>query len=113
MARKTEKTKIGAFEYEMKQLGAYKGQEVVTRLAPLFGLIVSKAQKDPAGAIADALGMIKPEDVRFLSDTFAEVTIVKDAKGVPCPLSPIFDEHFAGEYKAMMQWLGFGLSSNF
>jgi hypothetical protein len=117
MSRKTEEKEIGGVTYAVTLLGARKGLEVATKLAPFLG-VLAKAQKGGKEAATEALSevlrSVSAADVQGLCDVMAEWTMVKG----PGPrdqviLTNVFDDHFAGRYGDLLKWLGFCLSVNF
>ena len=113
---KFEKKKIGAHTYYVTQLNALVGRKALVRLAKFLGPALASAGK---GNVTDALASVAENlsevDVEYFCDLFAEKTVVTGGKydeGEP-DLHLIFDEHFAGEYLEMVQWLAFAFQVNF
>jgi hypothetical protein len=122
---KKVETTIGGHVYRMELLGALTGQGVALTLYKPMGALFSSAAKQGlaklnleavASAAGEALSHLSQEDLRFLSATFAEkcVVLVHDKGNTPhpLPLSPIFDEHFAGRYPELLSWLRWGIEVN-
>lgn len=121
MARKQKTVAIDGYTYALSQLGAVEGRELVVLFVKVLGrfapLIVSatKAGKVEGGAesraieIAEEIGAaiqtLHPKELDPLWDAFARHAYVlsKDGKGRE-QLSEVFDDHFAGEYFAMVQF---------
>ena len=138
MGRRTEKRKIGRFEYEVTQLGSEKGTEMLTRVlqlaSPVFAKLLSGRKGEmttsealgsmSASALAETLqevgSRLKYEDVSDFCEVFgptSKVTLGVDKKtGKPRSVfldERVRDDHFAGEYLEMMKWLGFCLEVNY
>lgn len=114
--RKTESRQIGNFRYDVTQLGAIEGRAVLARLIRLFGGLVgamgAEGKVDLTKGFSNLAEGITEEQMTFFCDTFAKWTQVY-ANGKTLILKDIFDEHFVGEYGAMIEWLGFCLEVNF
>lgn len=121
MARKQKSVVIDGNTYELSQLGAVEGRELVVlfvkvlgRFAPLIASAAS-AQKAEGGAeakalelaeeVAGAIQTLDPKELEPLWDAFSANAMVrsKDGKGRE-RLNEVFDDHFAGEYFAMVQF---------
>lgn len=126
MARKQKSVAIDGWTYEITQLGAVEGRElavtfikVLGRFAPMIAS-ATKASKDETGLtkaaalelveelvgeIAPALQTLDPKELDPLWDAFARSTQVRGKDGKTRePLQDVFDDHFAGEYYAMVQF---------
>lgn len=103
LLRKTEERVIGDDTLEVTQLGAIKGRAVFVRVLKVIGPALTG--KDMAGIFAG----LNEEDVTYLCDAFAPMTLVK-GKG---QLDKIFDVYFAGRFLEMFQWLAFCIELNF
>ena len=119
MAFKTESKIIGGLEYKVSQLGAIKGRTAFLRLVKALGPVVG-GLVDPKGAprqsldLADMFGKLAltDADLTYFCDIFSEKTFV--VKGSQMPrLDNVFDDHFAGRYLDMVQWLAFCVQVNF
>lgn len=129
---------IDGYQYVVRQLGARTGRKIADELfrALLPALIELAASGDDKkgvklesiiegltaasarNAIEIALKALPPARVDALIDTLAGLTDIyspgSDEFGDSgAPLSRQFDDHFAGRYKAMYQWLVFALKVNF
>lgn len=128
--RKQKTVFIEGFTYEITQLGAVEGRELVIlfsqlfgrvfgRLAPFLGVVSKKAKPkaedaaqdtappptmdaDAILAIGDAINSIDAKQLEPLWDAFAKCAWVlgKDGKSRQ-QVSEVFNDHFAGEYFAM------------
>lgn len=132
-------TTIAGTGYRMDTLGAVKGSAVALRVLPPMVAALSSALSrlepgksidklnwtDLAGAIGGAavlLEKLSEADLKFICDAFAEKTTVgvttpqEKAAGEETvrwfPLRAVFDDHFAGEYEALGQWLLWGIQVN-
>lgn len=132
-------TTIDGIGYRMDTLGAVKGSAVALRLLPAFvagaaqALSMLKPGKSldkldwsdlagAAGGVGAVFEKLSEADLKFVIDTMAAKTLVgvttEQEKKVGedtvrwFPLSAIFDEHFAGRYEAMGQWLIWGIRVN-
>lgn len=115
-----KKTKsIGGKNYEVYELGAKKGRQVLTRLLRLLGPALggmSEGKGDAEARIASALGKLVESltdaDTDYFCDTFAAVTNVEMEGRMPL-LSDVFDLHFKADYLNMFKWLAFCFEVNF
>ena len=115
-----EVKKIGGCEYKVTQLGAIKGRGAFLRLVrcigPVFAELAGKSGKGAKdidiGALFSRLELSE-DDLTFFCDTFAEKTFVTLPDGKMPRLDKVFDEHFAGSYSYMVQWLAFAVKVNF
>lgn len=90
--RKQEKRVIGAFTYELTMLGTSEGTTVLSRLM--------KA--------ADATVVLDPE----VCSAFARSTLIL-SEGKRVRLSDVFEEHFAGAYEELLEWVKASTEFNF
>jgi hypothetical protein len=112
---KVEKKKIGRHTYYVTQLNALVGRKALVRLAKFLGPALAAATKgDVTDALARVAESLSEDDFEYFCDLFAEKTVVTGGEydGEP-DLHLIFDEHFAGEYLEMVQWLAFAFQVNF
>jgi hypothetical protein len=97
--RETKIKEIDGISYTVTQLGAITGRKVMARMPKM---------RDMDDATMD-----------FLCDAFAASTTVpmaiqaSKASSVQVSLKDVFDDHFAGKYKALMEWLYFCVEVNF
>jgi hypothetical protein len=127
---RTESKVIGGVEYRVTQLGAIMGRAVFLRLVKAIGpVLASLASKEGTlsalvkgggkvdttvdfGEILSHLNLSE-DDAKYLCDAFAEKTFVVEAPDKMPKLSNVFDEHFAGRYAAMGQWIAFCVKLNY
>jgi len=115
-----KKTKsIGGKNYEVYELGAKKGRQVLTRLLRHLGPAVGAMGDTKGDAEAKTLAglgklveSLTEADVDYFCDTFAAVTSVEMEGRMPL-LSDVFDLHFKADYLNMFKWLAFCLQVNF
>ena len=114
-----ETKKIGGCEYKVTQLGAVKGRGAFLRLVKCLGPMLAglagkggKVADIDVGALFSRLDLTE-DDLTFFCDTFAEKTFVTLPDGKMPRLDKVFDEHFAGSYSYMVQWLAFAVKVNF
>lgn len=129
MARKQKTVTIrhttDGYSYELTQLGAVEGRELViqfVRLLGRFAPLIASATKatstgkpgvdlssavasDLVGEIGGTLIALEPKELEPLWDAFSRHASVrsKDGKSREA-LADVFDEHFAGEYSAMVEF---------
>lgn len=130
MSRETKRVEIQGHRYELTQLGAKDGRRVLarlmTRLAESTGSLGDDIGKDEAAvglAIATkALKVFDEDTVDWLCEVFGPATRLhvdekgRDGKPVhrePELIGPVFDDHFAGRYDAMAQWIVASIQHNF
>ncbi len=122
--RKTKDFTIGDGQYRITQLGAKEGRKIwlrlVRALTPALEQLASEPQvsdKTLVGALGALLRNIDDETTEALYETFGKTcaVCVVDSKGERWPdlTGPVFDDHFAGNYVAMSQWLGECVLFNF
>lgn len=114
MPRKTETVAIGGFEYRITQLGATTGGQVMFRLGRAFAVIMA-GLKDGTFSVES----LSPADFDWLVKTMQGTTQVgiPDVKGDGSVkfhnLSLLFDDHFAGRYPELIEWLKGALEVNY
>lgn len=139
--RKTDIRTIDGSVYVVKQCGAKEGRAIFFRLskllgAPLSGLVakidlaqidgaantfemVSSLQGGLAAALTSWVSEARQEDFEYLCEAFASHTKLRltldSSKGgeIETDLIKQFDDHFAGNYGAMILWLAFAIEVNF
>lgn len=124
MRKVVEKT-IGAHRYQVKQMGALTGGELIFRIGmPLVGLVAAKTLDGNAiRSLQKAIGI---EDFKWAIEQFVACSkvLIVDEKGATnvrtgqkasnwIPLAHVYDEHFADDYMGWMQWLQFVAEVNF
>ena len=102
MHRKVQETEIAGHTYRFTQLGAETGDAILFRLGR--GLAMSD---------------LKPEDFEYVRNVFRGSTKLQiiDTKGdgrkTWVPLASCYDDHFAGRYEALAEWLKAAFEMNF
>lgn len=139
MRQKFKSQDIAGYRYVVTQLGADSGRkmadELVRALVPVLADLLKALPKSEqavsAGNVRDFLDLVDPscipdmverafkalpsERLDSIIEQLAETTDVfgEGYGDAGAPLGRNFDEHFAGRYKAMYQWLFFALKVNF
>ena len=126
MAKKTEKISIGTTQYTITQLGAVEGRKLYKKLITALGPVLRDAfSGNKAGGDAEtlALGLVLRgiEDLPLelfeeLCDKFADACLVKvhgSTVAIALSTESVFDDHFAGDYGSMTNWLMACLKLNF
>ncbi len=117
----TKTVKVGEHEYQITQLGALEGRKIwhklVTILAPILANL-SAAKTLDKETISSAVNtlMVELDEPTFemLCKTFAKRCRIRNgADKWPEMDDTAFDQHFAGDYIGMTQWLGECLVYNF
>lgn len=107
--RKQEKRTIGGVAYELTLLGTSEGSAVLAALLPRMALLGAGAE----GLTRAMQGL----DLEAITGPFARNTFVLGTtdKGAPtrARLSDIYEEHFAGEYERLVDWLKESVEFNF
>lgn len=129
MPREKQKTTIGDFAYEVQQLGAIEGMDLYVEVMKVVGPTLASAVK------GKPLSEIRNLDLASLQiDALIETFVEKVSKSVfkamclqlaattevwgpgigtsGTLLNQRFDDHFAGRYAAMSQWLVFAVKVN-
>ncbi len=110
--RKQQSIAIEGFTYELSQMGAVEGRALVLlflkllgRFAPLFMSAQKGLGADAIEAIGSAINTVDAKELEPLWDAFARHTQVRGKDGkTRMNLHEVFDEHFAGEYFAMVRF---------
>lgn len=123
MAIESKERRIGATTYRITQLPAKRGRAMIVRLVRLLGpgagAFVGGVGRGGAGgrgfdtalgiglgdAIIDVATRINDEDLGAICDEFATYTVVVQSREIELQLSKVFDDHFAGKYDEMLEWL--------
>lgn len=126
MPRETKDTTIAGVRYQVTQLGATTGGQVMYRLGRAFAVLMAGAAQDKID-----LGALPPSDFDWLVKTLQATTKVGIVDDVTITdklgnaekvgsghermldLGMVFDDHFAGKYPQMLEWLKFALEVNF
>jgi hypothetical protein len=133
--QKVTSQEIDGYRYAVVQLPATTGRKISVELAKALAPALTAMVKDAklgqvsvsslldkelsAGDIGDAVEVLfdrlPPRRIDELMTLFAEHSdVFGDGFGDGgAPLAKNFDEHFAGRYAAMYQWLWFALRVNF
>jgi len=127
---KTEDRTIGGFKYRMTQMGGISGKDIALILLRPFTTLLEGAASGglagvtkeklvmsavTSGSLTKAIALLSKEDLAAVCDAFAAQTTVWVKDGTKLrdfPLATIFDDHFAGRYSEMLQWLAWGVSLN-
>lgn len=118
--QKTETVQIDGDEYELTQLGALEGRKILTKLLQMIGPSLQELaaaetlnEKAMGAAVAKALESLDEGTFELICDVFGKrTTVLVDGKK-PALTGPVFDQHFAGRYLAMMKWLFACMKLNF
>jgi hypothetical protein len=141
MGRKKEKSDpIGGFRYEVRQLPATEGLEIMTDLSqqilPSLGEIFKKVSGIPGGLKGLSFetlvsthegGDVLAAAAKYMVANLSGEKVLKIVRAmVGCteiygpgfgdagaPMSSHFDEHFAGRYGELVRWLAFALQVNY
>ncbi len=115
--RQTLDKQIGDDVYIVNQLGALEGRKVLARLFQMFGGVVAgmagPGKTDLVGGFVSLANPITEDQPEFFCNTFAKFTQVRTPDGKTRVLKDIFDDHFVGKYREMIEWLAFCLEVNF
>lgn len=120
----TKQKQIGArgHVYHVQQFGARQGGRILVRLmktvAGAAGAAMGDAEEFDLATIGRTVGNLaesaSEEDFDFLCESFVKVTKVEGGPYPgPLPLFGVFDDHFAGEYQELGEWLLFGIEANY
>jgi hypothetical protein len=103
MAIETIDREIHGKTYKITKHGAKEGRKILARLMARLGKPLASVGS-PGGGMASGLAELvvgfTPAEVDYFCDVFAPKTMVDNAR-----LSDVFDDHFAGDYDAMLEWL--------
>jgi hypothetical protein len=120
MAIESKERRIGGTTYRITQLPTKRGRALLVRFVRLCGpgagafvggIGRARSSFDAAlgAGIADALHdfctRLNEDDLAAICDEFAVYTVVVQSREIELQLSKIFDDHFAGKYDEMFQWL--------
>ncbi len=114
---------VGATEYRIVQLGALEGRRLWLRLlktiSSIIGQLATKETIDEAtmaAALKVLVSELDEQTYEMMCTAFSkrcEIHVIDD-KGDRWPkLDGLFDQHFAGDYIGMSQWLGENILFNF
>ena len=114
---RTEEFQAGPHRYRVTIFGARKGQAWLLRLTRAVAPAFVRANAGGESAVADALSELASSvDVALLeelSTALAGCCEVQTPSGTWVPLSPVYDDHFAGSYEDCVAWLRACLEANF
>jgi hypothetical protein len=114
MALKTEEREIGGLKYRVTQLGAKAGRAALLRIMKTVGPAAAMLQGDDlAGALGKFFENLSEVDLDYFCALFGEKSFVFQADGKMPRVDQVFDEHFAGRYLDMIEWLIFAGEVNF
>lgn len=114
MAIEAKETSIGEFRYLVRQLPGRQSARVLTRLVKVFGPMMEQIGKQEGWkALAALVTNLTVEDTDYFIDAFAPMTEVILPSGKSPVLNGIFDVHFQGRAKDMVEWLAFCLKVNY
>lgn len=136
MGRKQERSgPIGGFSYSVRQLSATEGLSILTALTKLLLPSIGELTKGIGGSSVDLKNLMAAEvgaDVlsgaashlaRDLNSNTVQqiVSAFRDSTEIygpgfgdaGAPMDVHFDEHFAGRYGEMIEWLTFALKLNY
>jgi hypothetical protein len=101
---------IDGFTYKVEKLGAKIGKRVLARMIRLVGPAI-----EAENTLDKLCTAFSDEQLDFFCDTFAAATrfSAEDKPEIEFLLKDKFDEHFAGRYGAMMQWLKASVETNY
>lgn len=114
--RKSDSKQIGNHTYTVTQFGAREGGRVFIRITRLLGPAIGGGAEGGAAAMIGQLSTALDEsDFDSLCDTFAAATMVTGGDyGAKQPqLKAVFDDHFAGRYDELLEWLLFAFEVNY
>lgn len=120
--RKQQTVTIEGWTYELSQMGAVEGRALVLlflkllgRFAPIFANGAKEAlDVDAIESLGAAINSVNAGDIEPLWDAFARHAQVRGRDGKTREaLSDVFDEHFAGEYFAMVHFFVESAKLNF
>lgn len=111
MPRKTERVAIEGVTYELTTLGGVEARELVVIFAKTLSgfvpLFTTGAGLDAQAlsALSEALASLDPKHLEPLWDGFSRNAWVIGADGKTREkVADVFDDHFSGEYFAMMKF---------
>lgn len=110
--RKQKTVSIEGLNYDLSQMGAVEGRALVVLFVKLLGkfapVLASGAEALNAEALASlgsVLASVDAKELEPLWEAFAKHAFVRGRDGKTREaLAEVFDEHFAGEYFAMVQF---------
>jgi hypothetical protein len=123
----SETRTIGGDEYEVTQLPSGRGRKLLLRLLRIVGPAIAELVKDGtssvklsdvsadglAAALQELAARLTEDDFEYAVRELTSGTKVRIAGGPAVKLETVSELHFAGNYGAMLSWLGFALEVNF
>jgi hypothetical protein len=129
MAIESREKQIGDYTYRVTQFGAKQGRGLLVRMikmaGPALGGALSALARGNKGefeaAIASGLSQgiyelaerLTEAEFASVTDEMAKLTVVVLDGDKEPRLSGIFDDHFAGRYDEMLQWVAFVWEVNY
>lgn len=115
----TKEFSVGGYQYKITQFGAKKGQSLLLVCAKIIGGSVGEVAATNSGdvALGKALqrifdGLSEATFAKTCED-FAEVCYFSEDGEKWIKLSSQYNDHFAGRYKELLQWLEGCFQANF
>lgn len=106
---------IGQFTYETATLDAIKGRRAFVRLFNTIGNVLSGADST-LDVASNVMSKLTAADLDHFCDLFGAVTTVTGGDygdKTPLLVAQTFQNHFAGNYLDMAEWLAFCIEVNF
>lgn len=97
--RKSETVTVDGHVYTINMLGALEGKDLFAKIAK----VIDASGNQRIAELFEVPGLI---------DTMARQTLLHIGQNRPV-LSSLFDDHFAGRYEALGEWLGHCIRVNF
>lgn len=127
MAIEFREKRIGSHVYRVTMLGSKAGLSMLVRLTKLAGpglgsfvLGVGRSSEVDSAiasgvgeALHDLAARLREDEVSSIVNEFALHTVVGLTAELQPRLSDIFDDHFAGRYDLLLQWVRFCMEVNF
>lgn len=128
MGIEAREKRIGDHVYRVTLHGTKAGLKLLVRvtkiLGPGAGSFIGGLGRDAIGldgalangaaeALHDFAARLNETEVLGIADEFARQTVVVVDSETEPRLCDIFDDHFAGRYDLLLQWLGFCLEVNY
>jgi hypothetical protein len=117
MPKKQETVEIDGVKYRITQLGALTGKQLMFRLGRTFAAVALGLRSGTLDV--GVISSLDPADFDWIVQTLIPTTDVGihdvegDGKLKWHKLSVDFDDHFAGRYPQLIEWLQAGLEVNF
>lgn len=115
--REPDVVDIEGVTYEIRPVPTTKGLALMALLTDVLGeslaAVVATGQDAAAKVIPQVLAKIDEAKLARVCQLFAAGTTVVQSPAFKPPLESVFDEHFAGRYKALFLWLRASFEVNF